>query len=453
MAESHDARCMSSAPQADALSADALYKQGMAHYRRRQWRQAWASFQGLKQADPSCREIDTLLDELDIFIRLESLTSTPSPDEACEPVASSPSPSSHLQTLVGPALARPIWRPLAVAGILLLACLIYGAANPHLVQRMADLRARAQAHQAAGQWNEAINTYERLLLFAPSDWQVRKALSASYDERGQQRAAQAEALEERAQYREAAQQWEMALADFEAARDVARSESGPAPQITLAQQRRHAAGLMDGAIRLAEKGRWIEAIQTLQTLSAEQPGYRTAEVQAHLSYACLQAGNARITSATSPSGVREGIRLIEQARAAQPESAAARIVLAQARIYLWALAGIESEQWNLAVCTLQGLLRANPGYAGGRASDLLCQALMQRAAARYQAGDLRLALDDYEVVANSGCAQQPEAARIAGNIAMALTPTATPTTRPTPTAMPTLSPTPALMVTPTPAQP
>ena len=53
----------------------------MAYYRRRQWQQAREGFQQLKRIDPGRRGIDALLDELDIFIRLESLEPTELPQE------------------------------------------------------------------------------------------------------------------------------------------------------------------------------------------------------------------------------------------------------------------------------------------------------------------------------------------------------------------------------------
>lgn len=441
MAESHDARRVPPAS-GDALSADALYKQGMAHYRRHQWRQAWQSFQGLKQADPGCREIDALLDELDIFIRLESLIPKGSPAGASEPTLPLSSPFSMPQMSGGampaPApQAHPIWRPLAMAGVLMLAFLIVGAANPSLARRRAELRERGQAYQATEQWSEAINSFERLLLFAPDDSQVYNELSAAYKARGLQRAAEAETLEGQALYREAAQQWEMALADLGAARDVAiPAQSNPAPQIVLAQERRWSASLMDQAIGLGERQRWMEAIQVLQTLSAEQPGYRTADVQARLSLAYLQAGLASIASAETSIEVRKSISLLEQAGTAQPSNGQVSIALARARTYLQAMVSAEGAQWSEAIDALQGLLQLDPGYAAGQASNLLCRAHMQRAAARYQAGDLHLALADYEAIAASGCSQLARARQMATTLAVALSPTATVKALPMPIATP-----------------
>ena len=52
---------------------EALYHQGMRCYRLRRWREARAHFAALKQLHPHWPDIDALLAEVDMFIRLDTL--------------------------------------------------------------------------------------------------------------------------------------------------------------------------------------------------------------------------------------------------------------------------------------------------------------------------------------------------------------------------------------------
>ena len=53
--------------------ADALYAQGMAHYRRREWEEARKNFARLRLIAPDRRGVDALLNEVDIFIQLREM--------------------------------------------------------------------------------------------------------------------------------------------------------------------------------------------------------------------------------------------------------------------------------------------------------------------------------------------------------------------------------------------
>ncbi|UCC77447.1 MAG: tetratricopeptide repeat protein, partial [Anaerolineales bacterium] len=56
-----------------AEDADALYAEGMAHYRRREWEDARRCFARLKSIAPGRRGVDALLNEVDIFIQLQDM--------------------------------------------------------------------------------------------------------------------------------------------------------------------------------------------------------------------------------------------------------------------------------------------------------------------------------------------------------------------------------------------
>lgn len=90
-------------------NADALYRQGMSYYRAREWGQARECFVRLRALDPERRGIDTLLAELDHFIRLDTVR--PGVDSARPAPGPEPAPPA-------PARQRrlwPLWVGLAVA--------------------------------------------------------------------------------------------------------------------------------------------------------------------------------------------------------------------------------------------------------------------------------------------------------------------------------------------------
>ncbi len=436
MAELRDARSGSSGPSGDTMSADALYRQGMAHYRRRQWRQARDLFQGLKRLDPGWRGVDALLHELDIFINLEDL----SPDETSMGQAATDRGPHTLKGAVAAlqgALRGRVRRIVpAIFGAAALAFAAYAIVNVQVGQRIAELRRQGRSYRAAQQLPKAINAYEELLLLAPGDGEARDVLWAAYRERGEERSALAQSLELRHLYQEAAQQWEGALADLRAARDVDRGRHQDAQaelegRMATAQEGRHGAALLAQAGELRAEERWLDVIQLLQALRDASPSYQSADVEDYLHEAYLQGGAQSMARAGTAAEAQEAVALLAQAADMRPDDAVARQALAQGRVYQQALSGWEGRQWGTAVEALQALLREAPGYAEGRAQELLCRSYMQRAGERHGAGHLREALADYEAMLALGCSQQAEAQDKAKAIALALTPTAAPTPRPT----------------------
>ncbi len=454
MAELRDARSEPAGPSGDTMSAEALYRQGMAHYRRRQWRQARDSFQGLKKLDPGWRGVDALLHELDIFINLEDL----SPDETSPGQAAADqkplTPANLVEALRGALRGRVSRVAPALFGAVALAVAAYAFVNLQVGQRVAELRRQGRAYRAAQQLPEAINAYEELLLLAPRDEEAREVLWAAYRERGDERSALAQSLEQRRLYQDAAQQWEGALADLRAARDVDRGRhpDGQAEleqHMTAAQEGRHGADVLAQAIQLRAEERWLDVIQLLQALHDASPGYLSADVEEYLSDAYLQGGLQGMARASTAGEAQQAIALLAQAADMRPDNAVSWQALLQGRIYQQALNGWEARQWDTAVEAAQALLREAPGYAGGRARELLCSSYLQRAGERHDAGQLRDALADYEAMLALGCSQQAETQEKAKAIALALTPTVTPT--PWPTRTPVVTATLVLTLTPGPS--
>ncbi len=438
MAELRDARSEPVGPSGDTMSAEALYRQGMAYYRRRQWRQARDSFQGVKKLDPAWRGVDALLHELDIFINLEDL----SPDETSAGQAAADrkrlAPRNFIEALRGALRVRVSRVVPALFGAVALTVAAYAIVNLQVGQRVAELRRQGRACRAAQQLPETINAYEELLLLAPRDEEAREVLWTAYRERGEERSALAQSLEQRHLYQDAAEQWEGALADLRAARDVDRghhadSQAELEQRMAIAQQGRHGAGVLAQAIDLRAEERWLDVVQLLQALHDASPAYQSADVEEYLFEAYLQGGAQGIARASTAGEAERAIALLGQAADMRPNDAVSWQALLQGRVYQQALSGWEARQWDTAVESLQALLREEPGYAGGRARELLCSSYLQRAGERHDAGQLRDALADYEAMLALGCSQQAEAQDRAKAIALALTPTVTPTRWPTPT--------------------
>ena len=467
MAESCDARSIPAGSLEDARGADALYKQGLAYYRQRQWQQARESFQSLKALDPGRRGIDALLDELEIFIRLESFVPTDSrhnaPSSAQAGLGRAVTAQGFPAESVAPAeRPRSSWSGLALIGVIVLVSLAYGVANPHVGRRIAELREAGQDHAAAQEWSEAINAYEELLLLSHGDAEVREYLWVAYYERGHERSVGAQRLEDLGLYQESSQQWEKALADFRAAQQVHPAHSpdprgDPALRIAVADERKHCTAHLVRARRLRDERRWTEAIQVLLLLQSEMPDYRRREVLAYLGEACLEGGLAAVASADTTAGIHEGVKLIERASQIQPSRAMIQTALRRAQGYHRAVLSYESQQWNVAITALEGLLMEVPNYAAGRGRETLCRAYLQRASERFHQGELWLALADYRASSGLECGRGAEVEQRVRLIVIALTPTATPTQPPikvpatrAPASTPTPAPTLPLAQAPTP---
>ncbi len=98
---------------------EALYRRGMMHYRAREWAQAKECFIRLHALDPDRRGLDSLLSELDHFLRLE----------AVRPGAAAPSPStSGVPTQPAATSWPPVSRRAPLAGVILFVAVLLALA-------------------------------------------------------------------------------------------------------------------------------------------------------------------------------------------------------------------------------------------------------------------------------------------------------------------------------------
>lgn len=429
----------------DGPSGEALYNQGMAHYRRREWCEAREVFLRLKAVDPGRRGVDALLDELEIFIRFDSPDDA-LPDDAPARLSAASQAGAARSRRVG---RSPAWHTLVgVAVIAGLALLIYNLLGPRAAQRAQELSALARTHVAARNWSAAIDAYEEYLLLVPGDIGARSDLWAAYYERGQQRVTEAQALEADGEFASAAERWEGAGADFRAAQQVdAGHQPDPrgetAAGIEAAEHGRRLASLVRLALDLSRQERWAEAVQALEVARSEDPAYHQAEVAGYLCDALLARGGAVLAHAETSAEVQRAVQMIAKAAGIRPEREQVQVALRRAQGYLQAVEGAEGKDWDEAVRALEPLLAEEPDYADGHAHELLCRTRWERAGAFSQGSRLTEALADYQAVADAGCALQAEARLRVSEITLALTPTATPTPTPRPTAARTATPMPS----------
>lgn len=416
-------------PAEEVLSGEALYRQAMAHYRRREWQQAQEDLIRLKAVEPGRRGIDTVLDELAIFIRLESLGRPPTLARGSRPA---------LLPLPG---RWPLPASLAMLALVaVLGLLAYSLIATQAAGRVRDLSRAAPALAEAGDWSRAIDAYEEWLLLAPRDAEVRDGLWAAYYARGDQRATLARALEQKEEYARAAELWEGALADFKAAQQVAPDHApdprgAPADRAGAAKKAKRCATLLSQALALRSQRRWPDAIYALEAVQAEDASYHSERVAGYLAEAFLEGGQEALAAAQTPAEIEGAVQWFARAAQVQPGAQWAQIALSQAERYLQGAISAEKQDWEAAMLALAPLASEPVDLTGGRALTLLCQAQVGRAGERYKAGRLLDAMADYQAVVER--CDDAWAKQQVQQIALSLTPA--PALRPAPALVPASS--------------
>jgi len=427
--------------------ADLLYSRGMAHYRRRQWREARDCFVRLKAIQSERRGIDALLDELNIFIQLEEIqpgrkggTSARSAGAAGtqdEPEAEYVSP---------PEKRRRVWPAVLVAFILLaggaFAVLYAQGMLPGLgnAQREDRLRNLGQAYLVAGNYRGAINVFEELLTIVPNDREAQVGLAKAYYEEA------VESMNDR--------QWDAALRYFKAILAVDPKYRDVQQQIAFVEKQAQLEALFSEGESLYQQKKWAAAIERLEQLRALDRAYREQEVQRYLFDSYYGRGLDLVnTSGANLDLVTQAIASFDQAAKLNPSDGRPAAERELAETYLEGCHLFDQGYWERAVAALSVLYVARPDYAGGRAAQLLCQAHFNIAQAQRESGDLESALLEYQAILSLGVCDDEAAAAGATQIAVALTPTVTPTSTPSPTPtqtlVPTATPTPVYTATPT----
>ncbi|MCC7352121.1 MAG: tetratricopeptide repeat protein, partial [Anaerolineae bacterium] len=171
-------------PSASLAEAEALYRQGMSHYQRREWAAALEYFTRLKELEPARPALDALLDEVRWFIQLEAI-----------------GPQGAAREQPAPPAERPRSRPLARIALVLLALvgigllvvtLAGGGLLPNLTggenqARVRELLSLGQSRLAVEDYEGARNAFQEVLTLLPGDPQAQAGLrqAEEYERLGQ----------------------------------------------------------------------------------------------------------------------------------------------------------------------------------------------------------------------------------------------------------------------------
>ena len=426
-----------------ADDANLLYSRGMAHYRRRQWREARDCFVRLKAIQSERRGIDALLDELNIFIQLEAIQ-----PERKEPAPGRPAGTveergeSRVEFVPPPPARRRTWPGLLVALIFLAAVafavlydqgMLPGLGN---TQREDRLRNLGQAYLVAGNYRGAINVFQELLTIVPGDREAQVGLAKAYYEEAKRYVSDG--------------QWDSALQYFKAILEVDANYRDVDEQIVSVKRQSQLEFLYSEAKSLYEGQKWASAIERFEQLKALDDTYRAQEVQRYLFDSYYGYGLELVdTSGANLDQVTQAIARFDEAAVLNPSDGRPAAERELAETYLEGCDLFDQGYWERSIAALSVLYVARPDYAGGRAAQLLCQAHLNMARTREDAGELEAALQGYRAILSLDVCEGDEAAVRITAIAAALTPTVTPTSTAIP-ATPTYTPRPTATRTPIP---
>jgi len=414
-----------------------LYQRGMSAYRQRNWEAALAAFTRLKEVDPTWQGVDALIDEVHWFMQLEAIE----PGQRARAFIQEQRPSR-----------RHLW---ISGGLMLIALIVIVAAlmgwTPSFGNKKLEARKQALYEQgytalAAGDYEEAIRSFEELQALAPNADAVKVALR------------QAQRLQELAQRYQRAQEaidkedWNTAAEELEAILAIDPSYKDAAElSVYVSRQQRLAAHFAKGK-ELFDQGHWAEAAAEFEQLQRLDREYRADVVTEYLFNAYLNEGTRLVKEeGDRPESIRLALQYLGAALSIHPRNKQAAEQRRLAALYLDGLLAYIGQDWSTAARRLSQVVAIESDYAGGRASTYLFDALMHQGDALVKAGDYQAALAVFEQAAALPHPDADEARAQVERLKAALAPVPTPTATPTPTIppLPTATPTPLPTATPT----
>ncbi len=438
--------------------ADALYAEGMAHYRRREWGEAKQCFSRLKSVAPERRDVDALLNEVDIFIQLEAMQ--PEGQDAATELVTEVTDAASEDNLATPkhSVAPPRWRwgrkPLLGMILVLLAVAAGLYATGSLDAMMGSQQGRIEvlvnqgrAAMNVADYDRAVRAFGEALALAPTNQEIKTWYAKA--ERYQQLAtwyAEAEADI-------AAARWDSALTKLNQVAETDPTYNDVNERIAFVQaQQTLDVRFSDAKSRMAQ-GDLSGAIVILEDLRDRAPSFRAAEVKQTLFSAFFQdAVKTMSGAADSLDMIRQAIQEFDRALALFPEDKAALEEKRLADLYRQGYLFVNQQDWPQAVAVLQQIYAARPDYMAGGVAAMLCTAYSKLGDTYQSAGDLKNALEQYKNVLNiEGCDHVEAAIKERQVYAILYPPTPTPTYTPMPTA--TLTPAPTLTPTAEPTSP
>jgi tetratricopeptide (TPR) repeat protein len=463
---------------------ESLYAQGMAHYRQRRWQQARSCFEHVKELQPDYRGIDALLRELDIFIQLESVECRPAAEEAggrtrASTAFGTASPLTGDRELLTPIpeeelimmSSGPRWWIWPIV-LVLAAALVSGAymilVDPFgLFETDQHLEVRCRSQDVAQNWGAAIEECSRWLVSAPDN---PEAINFLYK-------AETRLYEEALSY-ERAGHIDQALTRYRRLENHDPDYKDVGERIAELERRQDLDRQLAEARRRLDSRDYARAISTLLDLREADTEYRPGTISDYLIEAYigsarrdLELAMAELQPATNNNNkgedeaaeptyvvtqsilnwVSNAVNNWNQAFEVRPNSEYKQ-EQELAQLLLQGLKRYSDWGWQDAVSALEIIHQRNPGYFGGKAALLLCDARLHLGNFLLSGSNYEAALAQFETMQDMAVCDGNLALARAEEAGLPLTPTATPTNTPTPTPTftPTQTPTPTMTPTPEP---
>jgi tetratricopeptide (TPR) repeat protein len=430
--------------------ADALYTEGMAHYRRREWREAKACFVRLKSTAPDRRGVDALLNEVDLFLQLEAMqpeTKEVEPEES-EVEVKEVRPEPRAPKMVPKHRAkrrRSPWAGLLIALALIMVVLVVLYATGMLdtllgSQRQARVQVLVNQGRAAfnvGEYDRAVEVFGEALALAPNNEEVKTWYAKA------QRNQQLGALYEQAETDVAAGRWDDALAKLARILEIEPTYRDASTKIDLIRNQQDLEARFLEAKSLFDQGNWTEAARAAEQIREQAPNFRTNDVEELLFYAYFRDGVELMAAAGDSLDVTgQAIQSFDRALAIMPADKTALEERRLADLYRQGYLFSNQQNWPQAVVALRHIYDSRADYMDGRVASMLCTSYLKLGDAYYSAGNLEEALLQYRnVLAVESCDHVDAAVKEREVYAALYPPTATPTTTPTPTRTPRPAPT------------
>jgi len=418
------------------VDPETLYQQSMAHYQHREWEAALECFTRLRELQPERQGIEALLDEVSWFLQLDAVG------------GEAPGDPGKLET--PRARERPrrrwlLWLGVTL-GILLLVSFYFLQCNgfdllggQRLQTRVQELRNRAEARLAVGNYEGAIESFEELVALVPDDQGSQMGLARAQRLRdlAEQYAQAKAAIENRA--------WDEAHAYLRDILAIDATYADAQELLDFVERQQRLLVLYDEGVQRYNLADWWAAIEKFEEIRSLAPSYRTEAIQEYLFISYLSDGQAQLTDdGDSLDAVRLAAQRFGSALSIHPKNKQASDGRRLVSLYLEGLIAYQRQDWQQALTWLEAVHEVRPDYAGGYLALLLCEAYLRLGDLQRDNSNYQAALEYYQAalaLENVDCSEA-EAGEQAVLLALATpTPTSTATATPTPTPLPTATPT------------
>jgi outer membrane protein assembly factor BamD (BamD/ComL family) len=455
----------------DLLSAEALYEKGMAHYRRREWIEARECFRRLNELEPNRKAINDLLDDLNLFIQLQSMRTTAGEggdgeegdastadlrigersreiDEESS-AGETPAPVARKRSGWLVALSIVLLLGIAATAVLLTVDLSALQSSQETDQYLKNLYNRGQALLAVEDYDGAIAAFQELLSMAPDDREAQVGL---------ERAKRLRTLDQL--YREAKQliadeDWNVAAERLKSIIELDPSYKDAHDLSSTVERQRRLIALYEQGKTNYELGNWAASTADFEQLRSLDASFRSDVVQEYLFQSYLNDGLALIEGAgEAVDPIKTAIQRFASSLGIHPRDKRAIEERRLANLYLDGRLAYGKKDWSETITKVRDVYSARSEYAGGWAARTLYSAYVQQGDEYLAAGNCQMALDMYRLGQTIGVTDRSLAEQRVTEAQQCISPptatmTATPTSSPTPPA----TDTPRVTATPVPNTP